>query len=157
MTQESSSNLFELQIDHQSNAYLSEAAKWARFLAIIGFIFCGLFVLFGLFAGTFTSVMLNRLSSVDPNYSGGAVNAMTGVYMVVFILCALLYFFPCLYLFRFATRMRTALANNDQSVLVNSFGSLKSFYKFLGILAIIGLCIFGLEIIFVIIAIVSTR
>ena len=33
------SNLFELQVDQPSMSYLKDAARWARFLAIIGFIF----------------------------------------------------------------------------------------------------------------------
>ena len=44
-------NLFELQLDQPSAAYLGEAAKWAKFLAIIGFIFCGLMILAALFMG----------------------------------------------------------------------------------------------------------
>ena len=48
---EQSSNLFELQLDQPSINYLSEAARWSRFLSIIGFIYCGLMVIFGLFFG----------------------------------------------------------------------------------------------------------
>ena len=55
---EQSSNLFELQLDQPSINYLSEAARWSRFLSIIGFIYCGFMVLFGLFFGSVMSKML---------------------------------------------------------------------------------------------------
>lgn len=67
-------------------------------------------------------------------------------------IAAAVYFFPCLYLFRFSTKRQTALANNEQAILSKSFGVLKSFYKFIGILTIVGLSLFAFEIIFVILA-----
>ncbi len=39
---EQPTNLFELQLDQPSINYLNEAARWGRFLAIIGFIYIGL-------------------------------------------------------------------------------------------------------------------
>ena len=53
-----SENLFELQIDAQSNNHLSQAAKWAKFLAIIGFVFCGLLIIWGIYM----EIVLNSLS-----------------------------------------------------------------------------------------------
>ncbi len=41
------SNNFLLQVDSGNTAYLAEAAKWAKFLSIIGFITCGLLLLTG--------------------------------------------------------------------------------------------------------------
>ena len=49
--------LFDLHLDQQSFVNLKEAAKWARFIAIIGFIISALMVLFALFAGTLLSTM----------------------------------------------------------------------------------------------------
>ncbi len=76
-------SIFELQLDPQSFTYFREAAKWARFIAIIGFIFCGLMVLVGLFAG---SMMATMMGSAFGGYSaiGG------GVFTVIYLLFALL-------------------------------------------------------------------
>ena len=60
----------------------------------------------------------------------------------------LLYFFPCLYLYNFSSKMQTAIRHNDQISLNKSFQSLKSLLKFWGILTIIMLCIWVLAIIF---------
>ena len=71
--------------------------------------------------------------------------AAAGIAGSVFILLmVLLYFFPCLYLFRFATRMQTALRTNDQQQLVSSFANLKSTFKYLGIVTIIFIAFYAL-------------
>ena len=139
-------SLFELQVDHEATVYLKEAARWAKFLAIIGFIFCGLFVLVALFAGSFIAGSYTSMGL------GGRTGAMGGAFVsILYIAIALLYFFPCLYTFNFARKMQVALRSNDQSQLNQSFRNLKAGYRFLGILMIIGLCIWGLGIIFAII------
>ena len=85
--EQNASNLFDLQVDHSSSAYLKETAKWAKFLAIVGFIVCALVVLAGIFAGSI-------FASLNPY---GAYGGGFGVGMAIYcILIALLYFFPCL-------------------------------------------------------------
>ncbi|HLZ89372.1 MAG TPA: hypothetical protein VKQ52_19090, partial [Puia sp.] len=54
------SNLFELQVDQTAMSYLKDAARWARFLAIAGFIFCGLFVVVAII---FATVMANLFNT----------------------------------------------------------------------------------------------
>jgi Family of unknown function (DUF5362) len=137
--EQTTQNLFDLQIDHQSSSYLSEAAKWGRFLAIMGFIFCGLFVLVALFAGTYIASSMRSFGGAEA-FGGGLVTAM-------YIIIALVYFFPCLYLFNFATKMQVALRANQQEALNTSFRNLKACFKFLGILMIIGLCFWVLALI----------
>ena len=92
-----SQNLFDLQIDHQSNSYLSEAAKWGKFLSIMGFIFCGLFVLSGIFQFTVAGSLMSGLGGTD---RAGAVLG-GGLLVFIYIVFALISFFPCLYLFNF--------------------------------------------------------
>jgi hypothetical protein len=137
--EQSNQNLFDLQIDHQSNAYLNEAAKWGKFLAIMGFIFCGLILIVALFAGTFMASMMQGF--------GGAEAGLAGVVTVVYVVIALVYFFPCLYLYNFSTKVQAALRSNQQDALNISFRNLKSCFKFLGILMIIMLSFWVLALI----------
>ncbi len=141
MDQQTPTNLFDLQVDQQSSVFLAESAKWARFLAILGFIMCGMLVLVGLFMGSF---LAGRMSSMN---IGGSTMFSGGIFTFVYILIALLYFFPCLYLFHFGSKMRTALRNNDQEILLESFKNLKSCFKFYGILAIIVLGFYAIALI----------
>lgn len=131
--EQSNENLFDLQIDHQSNNFLSEAAKWGKFLAIMGFIFCGLMAIFALFAGTLLASMMPGMGS-----SEGATAALGGGFVtVIYLILALIYFFPCLYLFNFSAKMQVALRSNQQDMLNTSFRNLKSCFKFMGILTIV--------------------
>jgi hypothetical protein len=140
------SNLFELQIDHNGSAFLKEAARWAKFLAILGFIFCGLYVLFALFAGSIFATAFRSFGSAGVAYSG------SGFISLFYIAFAILYFFPCLYFYNFAVKMQAALRENNQDQLNGSFKNLKSCYRFLGILTII---ILGFMVLGIIIALIS--
>jgi hypothetical protein len=127
-------HLFDLQIDQQSISYLGETARWAKFLSVVGFILCGLMIVLALFAGTLMAT-LSRFRSDDALHS--MTNVGSAFVSLIYVIAALLYFFPCLYLFNFAGKMQTALRNNDQTSLNASFGHLTSYFKFVGILTII--------------------
>jgi hypothetical protein len=134
------SNLFELQVDHLSTVYLRGAARWAKFLAVVGFIFCGLSLLMAvLFASVFAS-LFNSLGSGGLGMSGGWL-------AFVYVCIALVNFFPCLYLYNFAHRMQLALESNDQEQLNISFRNMRAFYRFVGVLMI--LCL-GLWLLFIV-------
>ena len=139
------SSLFELQVDHDASTYLKETARWAKFLGIMGFIGCGLCVIGGLVLAATTSGALGGLGATGFGVMSGAGIA------IVYIVLALLYFFPCLYLFNFASKMQLAIRSNDQGQLNQSFKNLKSCFRFLGILTIIVLGLWGLGIIIAII------
>ena len=145
MESNTETGLFELQVDHEATIYLKEAARWAKFLAILGFICCGIFILAGLFAGSFIASMYSRMGAERGAAMGGAF------YSFIYIAIALLYFFPCLYTFNFAKKMQLALRSNDQSQLNQSFRNLKACYRFVGILTIIWLCFVALGLIFTVI------
>ena len=137
MDQNQDSSLFGINVDQAARAHLGEAAKWARFLAIIGFIMCGLIVLIGLFFGSFMGVFMNRYGGSNPYNDLPAGDGFTAAIAVYYIVIALLYFFPCLFLYRFASRMKVALGNNDQEMLNSSFQNLKATFRYVGIITII--------------------
>ena len=74
--------------------------------------------------------------------------ALGTIMAVFYILFALVYFFPCLYLFRFGSQMQLALRNNDQQMLTSSFKYLKSWFRFVGILTIVVLSCWVLALVF---------
>ena len=132
-------NLFDLQIDQTVSGYLRETAKWGKFLAIVGFVGCGILAIIAVFAGT-------AMSSAFESVGGGA--GMSGMLLtLIYLIIAIIYFFPCLYLFHFANKMQRALRQNDQFFLTDSFKNLKSCYKYMGILMIIVLSFYVIIII----------
>jgi len=154
--QNQDTSLFGFGIDQSSRAHLAEAAKWARFLAIVGFVLCGLIVVIAFFVGSFLAMMTN---SYNEGYSSTArLTGGMGVFVTIFYIgIAILFFFPYLFLFRFATRMKTALKTNDQHTLNTSFQNLKIMFRYVGILTIVMLSFYALAILMLIITAASTR
>jgi hypothetical protein len=73
-------------------------------------------------------------------------------FAVFYILMALIYFFPVLYLYRFSQHLGNALQMGSSDELTSSFNFLNKHYTFIGVLMIIGLILFGLMILIAIIA-----
>jgi len=142
MEDNNQSSLFELAIDHESSSYLTETARWGKFLAIVGFVSCGLIAILSFFIGTIMS------SSAFAVYNANGLGAALGVVLtIVYLAIALLYFFPCLYLYRFSVRLKAALSGNDQVQLNQALKNQKSLFKFFGIMTIIVLGFYALALI----------
>lgn len=133
----------ELQIDGISQSYLAEAAKWGKFLSILGFISSAILVIIALFAG----VLLGTLNSA---YGGGGAILGAGFITVIYLIVAAVNFFIALFLFRFSSKMKIALYSTDQDTLNSSFLNLKNLFKLVGILTIIYIVFIVLALIFAI-------
>jgi hypothetical protein len=133
-------NLFDLQIDGQSSQFLLETARWAKFLSIVGFVMSALLILFGLSARSIIALMVS-------SQWGESAGIASVFFSIVFVIIALLYFFPCFYLFNFSSKMQLALRTNDQVHLNGSFKNLKSCMRFVGIFTIVMLSFYILVII----------
>jgi hypothetical protein len=151
-SEESGATNFELELNQSAKGFLKETAKWAYFLSILGFIGVGLMVVIAIFAGTIFGVIGNMM----PGEIAGKIGAAFGIIITIFyLLLAGLYFFPVYYLYKFASNAKTALQKEDTETLTTSFQYLKSHYKFIGILMASILCLYGLVIVFGIIAAIA--
>lgn len=112
----------KLKINNSIKENLITAAKWARFLAIIGFIFTGfmgiasLFLLVTAMASGIGMLMLLAVVYI----------ALTGVMIL-----------PSLYLIRFAGSTEKGLNSNKQGEFDYGIQNLKSLFKFMGIYTIV--------------------
>lgn len=136
-----SSSLFGLAINENNKGDLADTARWARFLSIVGFVMCGLIVLIGFFAGSIFSMFAN---TGELEELGGMSSAMGAGMAFFYVIIAAIYFIPCLFLFRFANKMKLALSSNDQMALTTSFQNLKSMFRFFGIVTIIMISIYAI-------------
>ena len=125
-----------LTLSAEDIAYLRETQKWAKFLGILGFVFTGLMVVAGLGMSAFMSSAFSEEMAVP-----GPI--ITGFY----VLLAVLYFFPSLYLYRYGSHLKVALAQRNNQLLTLAFRNEKSFFKFCGILMVIMLVFYGLMIV----------
>jgi hypothetical protein len=123
----------DLLITSTSQSYLLTAAKWCKFLAIAGFIFCGLMVIGGIAA----SALMSTLST----YSIIPFMKYLGFLYIIF---AIILFFPCLYLLKFSNKTQNALTAASHENLETAFANLKSFFKFYGVFTIVILVLYAL-------------
>lgn len=140
MEEKSAFETFELEVSEDIKGFLKETASWSYFLSILGFIGLGFMVVGGVivsFAGSFNQFSGNTAYGLGYSLGIG----------LVYIVFALVYFFPILYLFKFSKNIKKALSLNNNSDFKMAFSSLKSHYKYLGIFTIVIISLYILIII----------
>jgi hypothetical protein len=119
-------SIFNLGIDDEANFNLLEIAKWARFFGIIGYVFSGLLFLVSMYM-----IAISYYSSPD-------------FYLVFFLLFAGLYVYPTFAIYKSGLLVKKALISKDQNEFNRGLAYLKNCFKYMGILAILGLFLFGI-------------
>jgi len=128
----------DLLINNISQDNLNSAAKWGKFLAIVGFVFIGLMIL----AGIVVQTMAPTLSSY------GYGNPMFKYVGIIYLFFGIILFFPCLYLLKFSNKIQEALRTSNQESMDIAFINLKAMFKFYGIVTIVILCFYALAFLF---------
>lgn len=118
----------------QINDYLLETSKWGKLLAIFGYVLIGIMILIAV-------VMMAGVSAV--NRAFGAEISM-GYMGFIYLVIALLYYFPTTYLYSFSNQVRQGLQSQEMGSITSAFQNLKSLFKFMGIFAIVMICFYGL-------------
>lgn len=107
--------------------YITEAAKWAKFIAIVSFILW-LFTVLAIFEAI---TGLPVLSLIIP---GSHFNLDAGVFLnVVAFLFILTGFFPIMYLYKFSMKIKKNISTATIEGIEDAFENLKSFFKFYGV------------------------
>jgi hypothetical protein len=136
MEQELNNNK-SLKLTENSLIFMTEIVKWAKFLAICSFVGLGMMVLFG--AGM-----------IILQFEGLGKGMQVVVMGIFYILMAVLYFFPAIYLYRFATACGEAIKKLNDDIFEEGIENLKSLFRFTGILMIIMLSLYAVGILSVI-------
>ena len=127
-----------LILSKKSIKYLEEAKKWSYFLSIMGFIGVGFMVIASFFIGIIFSILPNEYNTMP---------FPTAIFSAVYLIIAVVYFFPVYYLYQFSVKMKYALKQKANDILENSFKFLKSHYKFIGIATIVMLVLYPIIIV----------
>ncbi|MFP4664309.1 MAG: DUF5362 family protein [Bacteroidales bacterium] len=122
-----SMNLTRLALEN-----LDETRKWTKFFAILGFVGAGLMVV---------AAIVMAFSAPGIGMWGSPLIS------VLYLVLAVLYVYPSLYLFRFSEQTRDALAAADDTLLESALHYLKKSFRFLGIMTIVVIGIYILAII----------
>jgi Family of unknown function (DUF5362) len=135
---------FDLTLSLADRGYLAETGRWARFLGIIGYILTGFIVLAALAMGT----VMGDMAKIGAQTGNPMLSKMEGGFgigfAIIYLLLALLYFFPSYYLHGYGTNLGRALREHDNAALTAALGREKSFFKFWGVMMIIMLALYAL-------------
>ena len=125
-----------LKLSDQSIGFLREAKTWTFFLSILGFIGVAFMVLAGILVSVvFTMIDIFKDMPNAPNFP-----FPLGLIGLIYIILAVVYFFPVYYLYKFSKDIGTALLYFDEERLASAFRFLKKHFKFIGIMII---CLIG--------------
>lgn len=112
-------------ITYKVLSMLRQTQPWVRFLSVLGFICSALMVLVG------------SLGFVTMMFAGAHRGPAERLLLLVYIPTGVLYFVPSLFLFRYASRINTLWTTRSVRQLEDALEAQKSFWKFVGILALV--------------------
>ncbi len=135
-----------LVVTEEIRSYIYETAKWARFLSIVGFVITGWLIIVAFSTSAFETAFQQTIISVQLAELGSTV------LMIFFLLTALVYFYPSLMLFKYATAAKTAVLYGVQESLEIAMAKMKSFFKFWAILTIVMLAFYAIAMLAVVVA-----
>jgi hypothetical protein len=128
----------KIELDQKTVNYLNTTRKWTMFLAITGFIFFAVLIIFLLATGSFLTV-----------FNSGTNEDGLPVFLLLFlvILVIVVYFFPLYFLYQFSKHTANAVSVYDKRELHKAINNLRLFFVFLGVLTIFILTIYLLVLI----------
>jgi hypothetical protein len=127
----------------EAQRHLTKTGPWVRFLSIMMFIGAGFLMLAGI---SLALVALAGMQSpMSPVTTGSLPNGAAFLLGPIYVIVALLtYIVPGLFLFRYASAIKVLKLNPSSLSLEDAIKQQKTFWRYLGILAIILLCVFVL-------------
>jgi hypothetical protein len=140
----------KIELEGITLLHMNEIRKWTRFMSILGFVAVGLLLLVGV---VFVVASITRPPMQIEEFG----NAFWPLFGIVYLLLAVVYFFPVLYMYRFSVYAKQSLTGitsggSSNELMANAILFLKKHFRFVGIFTIVILAIYLVVIIGVIIA-----
>ncbi len=140
-------NSGSMMVTRRSLDMLRQTKPWARFIGIMAFIGSGFIILMGLF---FVGAMSMGNRSFTPFRAMGAAGSVIGI---VYIVLGALYVIPGIFLNRYATFIGQTLASGRAEDLERALEAQKSFWKFVGILVLVVMCLYGVSVLVMVVGV----
>jgi hypothetical protein len=125
-------SILDLQVDQSASRSLWDAARWARFPSIVGFIGLGSLILCLLLLGKAITSALSEFALTTG--LGQGYGFVVAILIVVALIVGLLMYF----LFRGATLIKRGIETKHQETFNNGLASLKAYFTTYGVFAILG-------------------
>lgn len=123
----------KIELELETLADLDRIRKWTMFLAVLGFIGIGAFLVIGLFTGVFLAVF---------NKGDSASSYPVWLVFIIIISTSVLCFFPVLFIFRFSKFISSAFKSENKNEIKNAFKNLRSYFTYTGVVVIALLVIY---------------
>jgi hypothetical protein len=121
-----------LIVSEEMRSYIYEIAKWAGFLAIVGFVFTGIMIISAFTIGAAMN------TSPEIMLMAGQMGKFGGIFFTVICLVyAFAVFYPSLLMFKYSTKAKHGVLYGEQTSLNDALSKLKSLFKYWGIITII--------------------
>ncbi len=119
--------------------YLQSSAKWAKNLAVCFVIMLILMLIMFIIAMISLGKVGHAASSYGYYGASSASSAANTIMIVIYLIVVGIYIYPITRLFGFKKFTDNALASNDSNLLAEAHHKLDGFFKYVGILSIIGI------------------
>lgn len=130
------------EFTRESAAFLLKAAKWGKFLSIIGFIISGLLIIAGIIMSFILNTVSDELVPVNMAVSPKIV-------AIVYVIIAAIYLIPVLFLNSFCNNAFKAINTGSTIHLTTSIRKLKNLFVFMGVSTLILISIYTVVLVFV--------
>lgn len=124
--------IFGLTVDETAKSYLYNTARWAKFLGIIYFIMTGI-------VATLFPVLVFETNSYNFMPDDGKLIMV----LVVVAFTIGLNFYPLFALIRFSAKIKPALQTDSQQLFHAGLRTMKNMFKYIGILTIVFISLYG--------------
>jgi hypothetical protein len=123
------------QLTSESVAYLLKAAKWGKFLAILGFIITGLMVIAGIMMSFVLNMVQDEMVPLNMPFSPKLLS-------VFYIVIAGVYLIPVIFLNSFSNNAIKAVKRSSTENMTTSIRNLKNLFVFIGISTVVILALY---------------
>lgn len=114
---------------------LRRTKGWVFFLAILGYIGCGLMVLAAL-------VMMVGMGFISSKVESGLPIGFVGLGLIYLVMAAF-YIYPCIKLHKYAKAIKSLVQTQSSSDLEDALEHQRGFWKFIGVIALVITCIYA--------------
>jgi hypothetical protein len=134
------------QVSTAAVGALAATKPWVRFMSVMVFIGAGLMVLAAIAMGAAVAMGGGMMKS-----TGGAANPFAGpmglVLVAVYVVLAIVYIFPGVKLWKYASCIAMLMQTGRHEDLVAALNQQRSFWKFMGVLVLVMLVVYMLAIV----------
>ena len=130
------------QLTPESVSYLLKSAKWAKFLAILGFIVTGLMIVAGIMMSFVLNMVSDEMIPLNMPFSPKILS-------IIYVIIAGIFIIPVIFLNSFSNNALKAVNLSSTEQMTASIRNLKNLFVFVGISTIVILALYTLILIII--------